>query len=431
MERGEFSNYVPNGYKNIKQESVDNPGQIIKKIVIDEEKAPFIKKCFTLYKTGKYSLEKLARIMGEAGLTPKVKKARINGKLVVRKPKLPTGVYIGNILHNRFYTGKTWKADPFTGEDKLIEWKNYTPLITEQEYELVQEVLKKENSREKGFKKNKFKFQKLLTCGLCGCSFTAEEMSRTYIDKNKGQAKQVYYHCTSGKRVGNSDYYRKNFNSNNCPNQWFKEQEIEDAILIQFDKIDYGEDVFEFIRDQIEKDYSERIDLVDADIKALKAKLGHVKNLINSYMDSLVTESDEELKKELRDRLDSLKQERDQLKDEIRIMENARDIDTDEVIQNLEICFNLKNQYQKLNEEKKREMISLVFSEIKLFRDSRKIKQGKRAKSKSFRIDFTWNEPFNTVDLINWEEWAMESRKKEQSKSSLTKAKKKEASPFP
>ncbi len=76
-------------------------------------------------------------------------------------------------------------------------------------------------------------------------------------------------------------------------------------------------------------------------------------------------------------------------------------------------------------------MISLVFSEIKLFRDSRKIKQGKRAKSKSFRIDFTWNEPFNTVDLINWEESAMESRKKEQSNSNLTTAKKKEASPFP
>jgi len=67
----------------------------------------------------------------------------------------------------------------------------------------------------------------------------------------------------------------------------------------------------------------------------------------------------------------------------------------------LEICFNLKKQYDHLNDEKKREMISLAFSEIEPFRDSREIIQGKRAKSKSFRIEFTWSEPFNTIDLIN------------------------------
>jgi site-specific DNA recombinase len=430
LERKEFPGYVPVGYLNLKEPSKENPGTFIKKIVVDEERAPFVRKCFELYATGKYSMEKLATVMREVGFTQKTKKKRVNGKLIEQKPQLVNKNDIFSILQNPFYTGKFLWRDPETGERRLYDG-NYPSIVEEKLYRQVQKVLKDYNTREKGFRKNRFKFQKMIKCAYCGCYLTGEEYSRTYKNKKAKHAHQVYYHCTSGKAIADPDYYKREFGTEKCPSDWWLEEEIEEAVLIQFKDIDYGEDVFEFMRDQIEKDYSERIEMVETQLKSLKAEMGQKETLIRNYMDSLVTEKDDELKEEMRGRLDSLKKERDELKEEIRILEDARDIDTDEVVEALSICFNLKEQYVSMETEKQRELLMLCFREIRACREKKRKGRGKKKEEVGGRLDFIWNEPFNTIDLINWEELAHISKENSSSENKFPIAKDREAFPNP
>ena len=81
----------------------------------------------------------------------------------------------------------------------------------------------------------------------------------------------------------------------------------------------------------------------------------------------------------MRDRLHSLKKERDDLKEELWILEDAKDIDTDEVVQALSICFNLKEQYESMDADKQRELLLLCFREITAHR--KKKGKGRRKKS--------------------------------------------------
>jgi len=403
LERGEFPGYVPTGYLNVKEQSRENPRTFVKKIIIDDERTPFIKRAFELYATGKYSLNKLTEIMREAGLKQKGKRQRIGDKLVVTNDRPITQATLYSILNNPFYTGEFLWRDPETGERKLYQG-NYPALIDKKLFNAVQKVLKDYNTREKGFRRNRFKFQKLIRCAYCGCYLTAEEFTRTYKNKNAPRARQVYYHCTSGKALTDPDYYKRRFGTDKCPQDWWKEEEIEEAVLFQFEDIDYGEEIFEWMRKEIEKDYNERIEAINVQLKALKAELGQKEVLIKNYMDSIATERDEALKQEMRERWQELKKERDLLKEEIRILEDTKDIDTDEVIQNLSICFNLKKQYLSMEPEKQRELLLLCFRKIEAER--KKTKFG-RKKEKDFiggKLYFQWNEPFRTLNLINWNE---------------------------
>ena len=148
-------------------------------------------------------------------------------------------------------------------------------------------------------------------------------------------------------------------------------------------------------------------------------------------MDSLVTEKYEELKKEIRDSLHSLKKERDDLKEELRILEDAKDIDTDEVVQALSICFNLKEQYESMDADKQRELLLLCFREITAHRKKKGKDRRKKSDFTGGRLDFVWNESFNTIDLINWEEMAHISPGTPKEKSKLSIAKDREAFPNP
>jgi len=430
LARKEFPGYVPTGYLNIKEPSKESPGAFVKKIVVDENRAPFVRRAFELYATGKYSLKHLTEVLREAGFTQKGKRVRIGNRMVEQKEKPITIASLYSILSNPFYTGEFLWRDPDTGERRLYEG-NYPALIDKKLFKAVQNVLKDYNTREKGFRKNRFKFQKLIRCAYCGCYLTGEEYSRTYKDKNAPGASQVYYHCTSGKALVDPDYYKRKFGTEKCPSDWWKEEEIEEAVLFQFEDIDYGEEVFEWMRNEIEKDYSERVEAINAQLKALRAELGQKEVLTRNYMDSIATETDEALKQEMRDRWAELKEERDSLKQEIRILEDARDVDTDEVMQSLSICFNLKKQYLSMEPDKQRELLLLCFRKIEA--DRKKTKKGRKAEREfaGGKLLFQWNEPFRTLNLINWEEIVHQEKGNSSKDNNISIAKDSEASLFP
>lgn len=156
---GDFPVGAPAGYLNDRNE---------RKIVLDPERAPIIRKAFELYATGQYSLADIRKSMILMGY-------RVRGSGA--KPSKST---IEHILKNPFYHGEfRWRGVLYLGK--------HTPLISRDLFDKVQRLLSR--GKPGAYQERKFHFVKFLTCKHCGCAITAE------IHKGK----YIYYRCTSGR----------------------------------------------------------------------------------------------------------------------------------------------------------------------------------------------------------------------------------------
>lgn len=167
-EAGEFPSKAPQGYMNDKE---------TKRIEPNPKTARLVKRLFELYATGDYSLETVSQKIASEGLLA------AGGRRISRSE-------ISFILSNVIYYGKfRWKGRMFAGI--------HEPLVSRELFEAAQRALRRLNKPRKS-KKN-FAYRGLLTCGKCGCLFTAE--------LTKG--KYVYYHCSRSKGPCDSAYIRE------------------------------------------------------------------------------------------------------------------------------------------------------------------------------------------------------------------------------
>ena len=136
----------PLGYKTVGEKGH-------KTHIIDEEKAPLVKKMFELYSSGNYSLNVLARIIDEEGLRNE------NGRKLERSR-------IYELLSDPFYYGKIrWKGEIYPG--------HHTPLISEGLFDTVQSRLKRKISAPQ-YKKHLPVFKGKIWCEECGGLITWE-----------------------------------------------------------------------------------------------------------------------------------------------------------------------------------------------------------------------------------------------------------------
>lgn len=173
----------PLGYKTI--------GEKGHKIhVIDDKKAPLIKKMFDLYATGSYSLKRLTEVMYEEGL-------RNEGGNKVFKSR------IHEFLTDPFYIGKNrWNDELSDGQQETF--------ISKQIFEKVQFLLKSKTTPK--YNKHLFLFKALVRCNECTGLITWETA--------KGH---IYGHC---------NHYRS------CSQKiWVKEFEVEEQLSGAFDKL--------------------------------------------------------------------------------------------------------------------------------------------------------------------------------------------------
>ena len=175
-EIGEYPHKAPLGYKNITTK-IDKK----KKIIIDKDRAFYVKRAFNLYDTGMYSLRSLTKKLYEEGFR-NAKGNRIAKSCIER------------MLKNIFYTGV------FEYEGTIRENAQHPAIISKDLFYRVQDRLIDPNKIRKH--DVEFAYTGLITCGQCGCQLTAE------LKRNRqGEPKYIYYHCT-GNRGGDcmSDY---------------------------------------------------------------------------------------------------------------------------------------------------------------------------------------------------------------------------------
>jgi site-specific DNA recombinase len=184
LAQGEFPKKPPLGYKSVGERRNT-------KHVIDQEKAPLMRKMFELYATGNYSLNALLETMHKEGLRSrdgnKVGKSRIH-----------------KYLSNPFYYGKMcWNGVLYQGKHEAI--------ISKELFDVVQKRLTRKTENPQ-YKTHLPVFKAKIKCDECGGTITWE--------LQKGH---WYGHCNHYKKCSQTE--------------WMKQYEVEDQLFPLFEKV--------------------------------------------------------------------------------------------------------------------------------------------------------------------------------------------------
>lgn len=159
--KGEWPNYAPTGYVNDK---------VNKTVLVDYDRAHFVKKAFEMYVTGNFSFKQISEELYKEGFRTR------GGNKIYRHQ-------IYKIIKNPFYCG-------IMERDGKFYPGSYDPIISKELFERTKEV---QNLKSRPRPKNKFfTYRGFLKCNSCGCVLTASE--------KKGHD---YYYCTNGKGICN------------------------------------------------------------------------------------------------------------------------------------------------------------------------------------------------------------------------------------
>lgn len=201
VERGLWPGLAPLGYLN--QRHMDKKAQVI----VDEVRAPVIKKIFEKVAYENYSGRKVYNWL----------RHEINFYTRGNKPLTLSGIY--RVLDNTFYYGE-FQYPKGTGE-----WRTgiHEPIITKELFEKAQTQLKRNNIVRET---KEFAFTKLFTCGKCGSGISAEEKWKQL--KGGGANRHIYYSCSRAR-------------DRNCKNQYIREEDLIKQIISFIDVIDINE----------------------------------------------------------------------------------------------------------------------------------------------------------------------------------------------
>ena len=292
-EKGWRPGIAPVGYKNDKFEEKGK-----KKILVDEEKFPLVRKLWDLMLTGAYSITQINTIANDQlGLRTKYHK---------KEQRLSVS-HIYRIFTNPFYYGEY----SFMGE---VYKGKHEPMITPEEYDRVQKLL-----RDKGRPRQKTKklpFNGIIRCGFCGCSVVADEKIK--FVKSENITKSYLYHRCSHHKPGVK-----------CIQQPITGKQLEKQVIEILDRITIPESFLHFALDILNNENSQESKNRDVILKnqqsALKDCLKKIDNLITLYISPQNSERDLLSDMEFKEQKAALLKEKTRINDELEKLSSNMD----------------------------------------------------------------------------------------------------------
>ncbi|MDO8240722.1 MAG: recombinase family protein [Candidatus Moranbacteria bacterium] len=241
VRRGEYPGPVPLGYlRDFKT----------KKIILDPDKAHYIKRAYQLYSTGLYSIDQLTEKLNNEGLRS------LHSQRV--QPSI-----IGRMLNNPIYYGWfEWKGQLCPGK--------HAPIISKDIFDKVDEIMFPQRVMKRKDKR-KFTFRGLLRCGECGLKITAEV--------RKGH---TYYRCT------------KSRGTNKCSQRYVREEALDEEINRKLSELNFDPEVTELailaLKDQNRNQLQQQIEIQRKNEELLRKNRESQDILVNRFLDNLVPE---------------------------------------------------------------------------------------------------------------------------------------------
>ena len=240
--RGIWPGKAPLGYRNINIGTEEKPERIVD---IDEDKAPYVRQMPKLYNQG-LSYQEISDRLHDEGLIGKS-----DGKVSPEE--------IRKIIFSDFYLGAFWwRGKKYDGK--------HSPIFG---YLEVQKA--RSRSQEKGHThsgldlKDKFVFKRLpFYCGECQTlRITAESKIKHY---RKRDAEYILYHCTKS-HGGWKQCTQPSINREDLIME-FAEKAVK--------RIDLGEDLAEFIFEEMNKDFLQKKEQKQSLLESMNRRLGQI-----------------------------------------------------------------------------------------------------------------------------------------------------------
>ncbi|MCD7879154.1 MAG: recombinase family protein [Candidatus Gastranaerophilales bacterium] len=307
---GHYPMVAPFGYTNFRKSKGETSH-----IIIDPDKAPFVKRIYELYASGLYSYRSLAKKMSDEGMrvSSGVKCAKKNVEMILNNP-----IYMGDFI---------FKGVRYEGK--------HEPIVSRELYTEVQRVIKNQTSTRAN--KRDFLFSGLFKCSHCGCSLVAE--------LHKG--KYIYYHCTGNK-------------GGECKRKYISESKLEEGLIAILEKLKPSEETSKIVLAAIKRELKDNLDYGQNQAreirKQIEATQKRLSNLLDLYTDGNIDKKSYDLKsKQWQYELDELLVLQTKInKTPVNYIERARDV--------FELSKNAKEWYLQADYEKKRELIKLLHS---------------------------------------------------------------------
>lgn len=287
--RGGWNHMTPQGYLN----KHDENNQAI--IVPDPKTFPLLKKMFTMFLTGNYTVSELLDIMNNDWGYRTTKHKHLGGKPLTLK-------ILYAILGNPFYAGKIRDYDNKT----VLHDGDWPAMITWKQYETIQrmknENIEKYNRRPISYNKTKIRHELkgLLTCASCGCAIIGEHHDRLLANGTYND--HTYYKCTK-----KSPYRKCEMHGGIEEEEAFKQIDaIFDHYTIHPKLYEWAMEVLDEIRN---KEITERYDVACAQNDSMKDCEKRLNTLIDMRTRELIDDEEFEAKaKELKKLKSELKQ---------------------------------------------------------------------------------------------------------------------------
>ena len=271
------------------------------KIVIDEYAAGVVRDIYQ-WKISGMSQQRIADKLNDMGvLSPaEYKKScgiKYSANLQTKKQAIWSAVAITRILTNESYTGtliqgkvttpnyKVKKTVIKDEEDGVVIPNAFEAIITKEQFDMVQEILKKD-TRVAPDKKSVYLFSGIAVCGDCG-----RQMSRK-VSTVSGK-KYVYYMCSANKKEGV------------CSSHRIREDELEKAVVTYLNSyIDELENIQHFL------EFIDKLPYQEVNVKRLNMRIVQLEEDAQKY-EKLKVSVYEDLKDELisKEEYISMKQE--------------------------------------------------------------------------------------------------------------------------
>lgn len=321
-DRGWLPSLAPLGYLNDKLNHF---------IVEDPERFHLIRKMWDLMLTGNYTPPKIREIANnDWGFKTPQHNHRGGDKLA------DSTIY--KMFTNIFYTGMfEWVGKTYNG--------NHKPMITMEEYDHVQ-ILLKQRGRPRP-KQHEFAFTGIITCGTCGSMFTASEKTKLITTENKLKT-YCYYHCTKKKQDVKCN--EKPITCDNLEKQI--NAEIQKYTIIQ----DFFNWALEIIREKNDEEITKRTKVYESQERSLSSAQRELDNLTKMRCRDLI--DDEAFIKEsgvLKDRIM-------RLRGEIRHIENRTDKWAELVENAFQFALHAKERFNTGGLMEKREILNALGS---------------------------------------------------------------------
>jgi hypothetical protein len=248
VRQGEWIAIAPIGYLNTKD--ARNRGDLI----IDEIRAPIVKRIFESYATGAYTLTEITRKAKDWGL-----RGRYGKKAPLNKSQ------IHSLVNNPFYYGQMRVKG-------IIYDHCYEPLISRELFENCQAVLKGWKKKPFQWAGKEFVFRGLLTCAISGHTVTADTKKKTYVNGNT--AEWTYLRCTNPEKPGKI--------------MWVREERVLEQVAKVLEKLHLPFHLFEDVVSYIRKTEKIEREFVKNQIAEYQREYHLVQQRLDKLMDLLL-----------------------------------------------------------------------------------------------------------------------------------------------